>query len=376
MSKGSTSASLHNRPRHTPAALTIIVSLLTALLLAPLAAAPARAASSPVGYLEQPKTPTPGYLSIRGWAYDPDAPNVNLRIHLYLGGPAGTPGAVFYDLGPTNKARPDVKAKFPKAGPTPGYEAVVKSPAGVIPVYAYGIDATGGKPSMLGTATPTVTANAAPLGALDTAVSPNPGKITVSGWAFDPNSPVENVSIHIYIGGPIGTPGAISHDIGPTSLARPDVQAIYPQAQGSPGFSSTIDAPAGTSTLWAYALDATNGPPTLLGSKAVTTAAPSAPTNPIPATLVATTTSVKVLTAKPKAKKKVTVKIRVAAATTPAGIATFTLNGKTVRTITVKSTKWITLTLPKMKKGKRKVIATFTGAGFAASAKTFTLKVR
>lgn len=87
-------------------------------------------------------------------------------------------------------------------------------------------------------------------------------------------------------------------------------------------------------------------------------------------------TTLKVTTRKPKAKKKISAMVRVSAAKLPAGSLKISVDGKTVRTIKVRSGNWIKFKLPKMKKGKHTVRATFTGTRFIGSASTLKVKVR
>jgi hypothetical protein len=94
-----------------------------------------------------------------------------------------------------------------------------------------------------------------------------------------------------------------------------------------------------------------------------------------PSTGIATTTAVKI-TGKLKAKKKIAAKVKVTAAKKPVGSVRITVDGKAVKTVAVKSTSWVTFKLPKQKKGVHRVVATFTGSGFASSARTLTIKVR
>jgi hypothetical protein len=99
---------------------------------------------------------------------------------------------------------------------------------------------------------------------------------------------------------------------------------------------------------------------------------PTPPTQPG----IASSTSLKVTTKKPKSSKKISVKLRVTAKSKPVGAVAISVDGTVVKRVTVKSTSWKTYKLKKLKKGKHRITATFTGTGFSTSAKTVTVKVR
>jgi hypothetical protein len=114
--------------------------------------------SSPVGFLDLAGAPGPGEVRIKGWAFDPDAPTGPVDIRLFVGGRAGTPGAVEYDFGLiSTRARGDITARYPQAGSRHGFDArtpTVKS--GPQPVCAYAINIGLGADSLLGCKTVTI----------------------------------------------------------------------------------------------------------------------------------------------------------------------------------------------------------------------------
>jgi hypothetical protein len=95
-------------------------------------------ATPPTGSLDPPACDR-----IRGWARDPDAPDVSIDVHLYFGAPAGDPNAVGTQL-VASLERPDA---CDGAAPCPhGFEVAV--PVSLMdgathPVHAYGIDIEG-----------------------------------------------------------------------------------------------------------------------------------------------------------------------------------------------------------------------------------------
>ncbi|HET7120635.1 MAG TPA: DUF1906 domain-containing protein [Solirubrobacterales bacterium] len=110
------------------------------------------AEDDPVGYLDLAKSPVPGQVRVRGWAFDPNAPTATLPIRLYVGGKAGEAGAVATELGPVaSRSRRDVAAAFPEAGARHGFDvslATVKSGRQRVCVYA--LDLEPGEDKLLG----------------------------------------------------------------------------------------------------------------------------------------------------------------------------------------------------------------------------------
>lgn len=110
--------------------------------------------------------------------------------------------------------------------------------------------------------------NAEPVGSFDAATSTSPGLVHVQGWAFDPDSATSRIHVHVYVGGPAGS-GAAAYDLGPTGTARPDVQAVYPQAGPTTGFDATVPSNGGNVTLYLYGIDSAGGNNPLLGTRTV-----------------------------------------------------------------------------------------------------------
>ncbi len=82
--------------------------------------------------------------------------------------------------------------------------------------------------------TPTSTT---PRGRLESAGSPSPGQVRLTGWAYDPSLPTEPTAIHAYLGGPKGAPGARLYDLGAVaSLPRPDIGTVHRKAGPNHGF--------------------------------------------------------------------------------------------------------------------------------------------
>lgn len=98
-----------------------------------------------------------GQFSVSGWAYDPDAPNDLIQIHVYIGGPYTDPNAQGFAI-TTGQSRPDVFEKVGSAGTRTGFSAsLATSKRGTLPVYVYAINKAGtGDNVLLGTRTVTI----------------------------------------------------------------------------------------------------------------------------------------------------------------------------------------------------------------------------
>ena len=116
---------------------------------------------NPFGSLDGVSSPAAGQVRVRGWTIDPSRegrtrPN---RVHVYVGGHAGDPGAVGYDLGSAAVRRTDVGNAYPWAGSGHGYDTVLAtSKTGSQLVCAYGIDVGVGGNAGIGCRTVTIRA--------------------------------------------------------------------------------------------------------------------------------------------------------------------------------------------------------------------------
>lgn len=113
---------------------------------------------NPVGFFDQATSPAPGKVRVVGWAFDPNAPKDAVRLHAYVGGPAGQ--GEFHDLGTTGVTRPDVKAAHPETGESQGFDTTFTSTrTGVQTVYVYALNLSGtpGDNVLLGSRSTTIT---------------------------------------------------------------------------------------------------------------------------------------------------------------------------------------------------------------------------
>ncbi|WP_288468167.1 hypothetical protein [uncultured Curtobacterium sp.] len=108
-----------------------------------------------------------------------------------------------------------------------------------------------------------------PVGRLDSASGTTSG-VTMTGWAYDPDA-TAGTQVRVYD----QTSGSRSLGTVTTSIARPDVQRVYPAAPANSGWSLTVPLTAGNHTICAYGLNQGAGTtnPLLGGCRSVTVAA-------------------------------------------------------------------------------------------------------
>lgn len=108
--------------------------------------------SDPVGGVDLAGSPTPGQVRVKGWAVDTDVPSQTLGIKVFVGGRAGTGGALEYGLGEiANQPRNGIGGKYPGAGPNHAFDTTfptVKS--GSQPVCVYAVNTGPGADALLG----------------------------------------------------------------------------------------------------------------------------------------------------------------------------------------------------------------------------------
>ena len=109
-----------------------------------------------------------------------------------------------------------------------------------------------------------------PRGSFDDAQSAYANRLQVRGWATDPNVRTRSISIHLYVGGQAGTPGAQGFDLGPARSYRPDVNSAYPGDGNYHGFDATIStSKSGNQQVCAYAINVGPGANVLLACRNV-----------------------------------------------------------------------------------------------------------
>ncbi len=232
--------------------------LVAAAALAPLlSVAPAGAAVAPVGSLDSVTAPTAGVVHVEGWTYDDDVTSKAINVVVYANG-------VGLTVLPTGQDRNDITA----LGKGPGHafsRSFQAPPPGrtTICVYALGVDPAGNADSInttLGCQTVVLHNAGNPLGHVDSVAVGHggPAGITVSGWAYDPDSYAAPVDVHVYVDP--GTPAQTGTAFSPgTTVARPDVQAALCLGPNT-GFNLTVAAGAGPHLVCVYAINIAGTP--------------------------------------------------------------------------------------------------------------------
>jgi hypothetical protein len=201
-------------------------------------------------------------LGVSGWAVDPDGPTAAEEVRFSVSGPNGTGSASTT----TGGARPDVKAAFSWVGANSGFSATIPTQgAGENRVCATAINVRPPYTNpQLGCKTVQVQ-NA--FGAFDGA-SYAAGRISVSGWALNPNRAAAPVEVHVYDSGPSGTrgtPGIMANQ------SRPDVDRAFAGYGANHGFQAEVPTTgSGRHSVCIFAITAGGGAGNpLLGCKDV-----------------------------------------------------------------------------------------------------------
>jgi len=206
-------------------------------------------AGDPVGRLDT-VAPRPGAVRVAGWAVDPDWPAGPLSMRVFVDGAPITSIEA-------STARPDVHQAFPAYSANSGYDRVIPVLPGhhQICLSAENVGPNGLANTSFGCPLVDV-ADVGPTGAHDPRGSLDAAWFTVvatgyfpthlTGWAFDPDT-----------AGPWSVlirwtqSGSNPAEIWPTlerrwstGVARPDVEAAFPQAGPTAGWSAEIDWPA------------------------------------------------------------------------------------------------------------------------------------
>jgi hypothetical protein len=250
-------------------------TLLTSLCACVALASPALAAP-PQGRLEA----VDAFGFVRGWAADPDTPNQAVTVHFYLDYPAGQGTFAGGTL-----------ATLSAQGSTvPGDHGFVYAVPGGIPgrrVYAYALDTSGQPPNpqiqgsgmLIGAGSPPASSSPAPsaAGAPRGALESTSGGFA-TGWAADPDTPGQAVTVHFYADGPAGQ----GRYVGEASAYLPSGSAGAAGFAGSHGYRFPI--PGGVGRLYAYALNTSGQPPNPQIGMASVSGGSAAPSPGAPAT--------------------------------------------------------------------------------------------
>lgn len=178
-----------------------------------------------------------GTVRVSGWALDPDTP-APIDVHVYVDGRWG--GAVT-----AGSSRPDIASAFPGYGAAHGFTLTLAAGPGTHQVCAYGINVRAGSNPQLACSMVQVPGGD-PFGNVDK-VSVADGKVTLEGWAIDPDTDAP-VQVHVYVGSAWG-------GLATASRSRADVAKAFPLYGSGHGFAITVPIPIGTSQVCAYAIN-------------------------------------------------------------------------------------------------------------------------
>ena len=206
-----------------------------------------------------------GTLHLRGWACDPDDPSKDVTLHVYVGGDPDS-GKTPYEINSNHKKRTDVSSSCGGNNDYYGFEFDLPvSERGTNQIYVYALDLFepnyGSKNSVIGgrnnslSATISETPGRGPKGALDDAYGKENGTVHIRGWACDPDSPDEDITLHVYIGGMAGS-GVTPYEVTSNHKQRSDVSTECGNSNDYHGYE--LDIPVserGTYPLYVYALD-------------------------------------------------------------------------------------------------------------------------
>lgn len=194
------------------------------------------------------------YVSVNGWMYDPDQPDVPLKIHVYVDG-------IGVGVGTADALRPDVDAAF-GVGRNHGFSKRVALSPGTHNVCIYAINSNAsGTNVLIGCRDFAPTPEREPLGHLDVVkLNTTTETVAVSGWSFDPDTPDRHVTIRVTIDGDV-----VSER--PTATRRVDVDAAF-GAGDNHGFSYNFSVSDQAHNICVYAINTNDSEATsLLGCR-------------------------------------------------------------------------------------------------------------
>lgn len=194
---------------------------------------------SPQIYLDQASSTSPGVITLRGWALDPDTVDP-VRVHVYLDGVL------------TTKLTADVEkaslaTAFPGYGARHAFTASLTGVAsGTRQVCVYAINQGPGENA--GGCVNVVGPQGPPALYLDEVRATDLGQVLVRGWSVDPDT-VDPVRVHVYVDGMLNT--KFSAD-----LAKESLSTAFPGYGAGHAFSTTLAGVGpGTHQICFYAIN-------------------------------------------------------------------------------------------------------------------------
>ncbi len=189
------------------------------------------------------------YLTVTGWALDPNALSSGLRIFFYVNGKPFT-------YVQTTLPRGDINAHFHATG-NHGYSKTLQLANGTNKVCAYAINLGAGNNTKLGCHS--VALNGSPVGGISTK-SQQGNLATFTGWSFDYDAPSTPLTVVANVNGAFG--GSVS-----STVVRPDINTAL-HGTGPHGYVLKVRLPAGSSTVCLHALNRGPGNESRLGCAA------------------------------------------------------------------------------------------------------------
>lgn len=149
--------------------------------------------SNPKGHMDKVTVNSDGTISFSGWGFDADAPSSSTQVHIYIDGKGHSVAA--------NGSRADVKKVYKLGTDKVGFKwTSSKMSKGNHSIKVAVINKGGGSNVWFWSGTKKVTGND-PQAHMDKVAVNSDGTVTVSGWAFDADSPNSSTRVHIYIDG-------------------------------------------------------------------------------------------------------------------------------------------------------------------------------
>lgn len=189
----------------------------------------------PIGRVDTVSSPSPGEISVVGWALDPDT-SASIDVHVYVDG-------VFSKSVRAENTRTDV-GRIYGLGDAHGYSTTLRASAGAHQVCVFGINLPQGSNPTIGCASVSVV-NATPVGRVDS-VTGTSGAFRIGGWALDPDTR-DPIMVHVTVDGVV-VRGLLA------SGSRPDVGRIYGLGDNH-GYDAVIPAARGARTVCVFAIN-------------------------------------------------------------------------------------------------------------------------
>ncbi|MGN8247463.1 hypothetical protein ACTHAM_001638, partial [Cellulomonas soli] len=188
-------------------------------------------------------------VTVTGWAIDPDT-NASIAVEASVAGTSVRATA--------SGSRPDVDAAYGR-GALHGYSVAITAPPGAQSVCITALDDVGAaSPTVLGCRSVVVPH---PVAAILDSVTTDVTGITLTGWAFDPDSFSTSVPVVVTVD---GSPTTVS-----ANTSRPDIDQIFGSGPNH-GFSTHVPAGLGDHQVCVTAKKPAPGVDRSLGCRTVT----------------------------------------------------------------------------------------------------------